>query len=226
MQIHVGRNNQQLGAFSVKQILDGLASGQFLPTDIAWHEGLADWQPLSSLEALAVTLQPPAPTAAPASPAPKPEFNLPAIERPVTKPSPYRPWLIRLAVAAVLTIIAIPTAYFVKDQSIKRKAVANASTLIAGCKAYAHAHDGRYPPDLVTLVQEKFVADEAALTCPLAKDGKQAGYEYFAAGLKETDPPEKIIVISKAATDGGERVVGRNDGSVNWLAVPKLPQLK
>lgn len=226
MQIHVGRNNQQLGAFSVKQILDGLASGQFLPADIAWHEGLADWQPLSSLEALAVSLQPPAPAAASAPPAPKPVFNLPAIERPVTKPSPYRPWLIRLAVVAVLTTIAVPTVYFVKDQSIKRTAAANAGALIAGCKAYARAHDGRYPPDLATLIQEKFVTDETALECPLDKDGKQAGYEYFAAGLKETDPPEKIIVISKAATEGGERVVGRNDGSVKWMAVPKLPLLK
>ena len=52
MQIHAGRNIQQLGTFSVQQVLGGLASGQFLPTDIAWHEGLGDWVPLSSLAVL------------------------------------------------------------------------------------------------------------------------------------------------------------------------------
>lgn len=52
MQIHLGRNGQPLGIFSIEQVLGGIRSGQLLPTDIAWHEGLADWQPLSSLTVL------------------------------------------------------------------------------------------------------------------------------------------------------------------------------
>lgn len=48
MQIHIGRNGQPLGVFSEDQVSDGIASGTFLGTDLAWQEGMDDWKPLSS----------------------------------------------------------------------------------------------------------------------------------------------------------------------------------
>ncbi|CAN5803398.1 hypothetical protein BH11VER1_BH11VER1_02810 [soil metagenome] len=48
MQIHIGRNGTPLGTFSEDQVRDGIASGTFLGTDLAWQEGMDDWRPLSS----------------------------------------------------------------------------------------------------------------------------------------------------------------------------------
>ena len=112
MQIHVGRNSQQLGTFTPKQILDGLASGQFYPTDVAWHEGLTDWQPLSDLEVLsAATSAPVAPAAPP--PVPQPIFKAQptAVHQPVQTASSSLPgWSLGLGIASFLCSIftAIP----------------------------------------------------------------------------------------------------------------------
>lgn len=46
MQIHVARKSIQLGVFAPEEVVAGLASGRFLPTDLAWTNGLAAWKPL------------------------------------------------------------------------------------------------------------------------------------------------------------------------------------
>src|SRR5690349_21457121 len=45
--IHVNRGTTSLGVFSEQEVRDGLSAGRFAPTDIAWREGMATWQPLS-----------------------------------------------------------------------------------------------------------------------------------------------------------------------------------
>jgi type II secretory pathway pseudopilin PulG len=225
MQIHIGRNNQQLGTFSTEQVLSGLASGQFLPTDIAWHEGLGDWEPLSSLAVLAAA--PPSPVVPPAPAAAPPRaFELPRIERPETPPSRIKGLLLRAVVIVVLFLIAIPTAGFVQDKWLQSRSSANARTIVTACKQYAAQHNGSYPPDLATLIKEKIITDEKTLHCPMLRDDTQTGYEYYAAGVKQTDPPDKVIVISKASGRSGARVVGYNDGSVKVTVVPELPQAR
>jgi hypothetical protein len=46
--IHVNRDRQNLGQFTPEEISEGLASSRFLPTDLAWREGMETWQPLST----------------------------------------------------------------------------------------------------------------------------------------------------------------------------------
>jgi hypothetical protein len=46
MQIHVARQQQQLGVFASEEILAGLTSGRFRASDLAWREGMAAWTPL------------------------------------------------------------------------------------------------------------------------------------------------------------------------------------
>jgi hypothetical protein len=46
MQIHVARQQQQLGVFAAEDIAAGLSSGRFHATDLAWREGMAAWTPL------------------------------------------------------------------------------------------------------------------------------------------------------------------------------------
>src|SRR5882757_6017549 len=45
--IHVNRGATSLGAFSDEEVREGLRTGRFVPTDIGWREGMANWQPLS-----------------------------------------------------------------------------------------------------------------------------------------------------------------------------------
>ena len=83
MQIHVARNGQEVGQYSVEEINRKLADGTLLPTDLAWYQGAANWGPLSTIPgvtlpgvpaASAAPVPPPAPafaaSAVPAQPAP------------------------------------------------------------------------------------------------------------------------------------------------------------
>ena len=60
--IHVNRAATSLGAFSEEEVREGLRTGRFVPTDIGWREGMANWQPLSQFPELGATA-PAAPTA-------------------------------------------------------------------------------------------------------------------------------------------------------------------
>lgn len=46
--IHLNRDRQNLGQFTPEEVAIGLKNGRFLPTDLAWREGMETWQPLSS----------------------------------------------------------------------------------------------------------------------------------------------------------------------------------
>ncbi len=47
--IHVARDGANIGTFSVEEVREGLRTGRFLATDMAWQEGMADWRPLSQV---------------------------------------------------------------------------------------------------------------------------------------------------------------------------------
>ena len=49
MQIYLARNNQQAGPYSLEQVNQMLANQQVLLTDLAWHDGMAEWKPLGEL---------------------------------------------------------------------------------------------------------------------------------------------------------------------------------
>jgi hypothetical protein len=46
--IHLNRAQQNLGEFTPEEVAEGLRSGRFLPSDLAWREGMETWQPLST----------------------------------------------------------------------------------------------------------------------------------------------------------------------------------
>lgn len=79
--IHIARNRQSLGQFSPEEVAEGLQTGEFVSTDLAWREPMESWKPLgefTDLPAVEIALMPPA-LAEPA-PAP-PELVEPAWER-------------------------------------------------------------------------------------------------------------------------------------------------
>jgi hypothetical protein len=49
MQIHIARNGQRMGPFSLEEINRQLAAGTLSLSDQAWYEGAAGWAPLSTV---------------------------------------------------------------------------------------------------------------------------------------------------------------------------------
>jgi hypothetical protein len=79
--IHVNRDRQNLGQFTPEDISAGLASGQLLPTDLGWREGMDGWKPLSTFSDLPAAGELVPPTLAPGSPLPETEMQ-PAVISP------------------------------------------------------------------------------------------------------------------------------------------------
>ena len=50
--IHINRNRETLGKFNDQEVADGLKTGRFLPTDLAWSEPMPSWQPLATFNDL------------------------------------------------------------------------------------------------------------------------------------------------------------------------------
>jgi hypothetical protein len=53
--IHVARDGAKLGEFTLEQVREGLGTGQFKATDLAWQSGMADWRPLSEVAGAGTT---------------------------------------------------------------------------------------------------------------------------------------------------------------------------
>lgn len=62
--IHVNRGAASLGAFPEEQVRESIRSGRFLPSDLGWKDGMANWQPLSQFAEFAADFAAPAPAAA------------------------------------------------------------------------------------------------------------------------------------------------------------------
>ncbi|MEO9214505.1 MAG: RDD family protein [Rhodanobacter sp.] len=77
MEIWIGRDGERHGPYKEDDVRQWLRSGQVSPKDLAWYEGLADWQPLSVLfpdelrVAPAATTNPYAAPTAPLQPLPQ-----------------------------------------------------------------------------------------------------------------------------------------------------------
>jgi len=50
--IHIARNHQSMGKFSADAVAEGLKSGKFVPTDLAWREPMEAWKPLAEFQDL------------------------------------------------------------------------------------------------------------------------------------------------------------------------------
>lgn len=71
MQYHVAKNGEKSGPYDRDEVYRRLVTGEFSGNDLGWHDGLAEWQPLSSL------LPPPQPAAGPGVFGPPPIQTVP-----------------------------------------------------------------------------------------------------------------------------------------------------
>jgi hypothetical protein len=64
--IHIARNHQPFGTFSEEDLREGIVSGRFVSSDLAWREGMAEWKPLGEM-APQWGMETPAPALTPAA---------------------------------------------------------------------------------------------------------------------------------------------------------------
>lgn len=82
MELLVIRSDKQIGPFSQEQLVSMIEAGMIDPTDLAWHEGLAEWTPLNQI----FDLSPPA--TEPEAPQPEEQVAAPDPEPPPEEPVP------------------------------------------------------------------------------------------------------------------------------------------
>jgi hypothetical protein len=49
MNIYVAKNQEKQGPYTSDEVRAKVATGEFTGSDLAWHEGVTDWQPLAQL---------------------------------------------------------------------------------------------------------------------------------------------------------------------------------
>jgi len=54
--IHISRDRQNLGNFTLEEVQVGLKTGRFFQTDLGWKEGMSTWVPLSEMPELATAV--------------------------------------------------------------------------------------------------------------------------------------------------------------------------
>ncbi|WP_430392145.1 RDD family protein [Dyella sp. 20L07] len=68
MEVWIGRDGERHGPYKEVEVRQWLRSGQVSPDDLGWHEGMADWRPLSSMFPDELHAAPPAFTPPPSEP--------------------------------------------------------------------------------------------------------------------------------------------------------------
>ncbi|MFT4692192.1 MAG: mono/diheme cytochrome c family protein [Limisphaerales bacterium] len=54
MQIHINRDGEDFGPYTLEQVNQYLQDGSVVPTDMAWHDGQPDWVPLPQIKGVAI----------------------------------------------------------------------------------------------------------------------------------------------------------------------------
>ncbi len=124
-------------------------------------------------------------------------------------------FIILLALVFAFAIIgagmALPIFGGTQMRAKQTKALGQVRDMATACHLYASDHQGRFPKTLEELVP-KYLPDRQVFVCPLSGPGVAQGYVYF--GGMDTDPGEKILIMSKYQDPEGKRVLV----SVNYSA--------
>jgi hypothetical protein len=118
---------------------------------------------------------------------------------------------------AFLAGLALPVFAQVQVRAKETQSLSNAKQIALACQLYALENKGNFPQTLEELVPV-YLPDRKTLVCPLSGPTVPIGYEYF--GGKQTDPPETVLLASKALSKGKRRVIAHTDASAELVRNP------
>ena len=125
-----------------------------------------------------------------------------------------------LLVIPILAGIALPVFSSVQVKALETRSLSQAKMIGTACRLYAVDNKGAYPKTLEELVPD-YLPDAASLVCPISGPSVPVGYEYY--GGMDNDPPDKVLLVSKALSKGKRRIVIYGDTS--GRVVNDMPQL-
>ena len=104
----------------------------------------------------------------------------------------------------------------------------NLKAIAAALHTYAAGNDGFLPPDLQTLVTEKYVQDEKRFSCPSTTYEPRPGenvddygaYVYFGRGGRFGDAAAALVADRPANHGDDARNLVYGDGRVSWQSAP------
>ncbi len=253
MQFHVAQNGEKTGPFEREEVLCRLVAGELKGSDLGWHEGLADWEPLSKL------IPPPAKAQA----AVLPQSSGMAISSLVcgilgfftfglaSLPAIITGHLARsrikkssgalggngialtglilgylclvLTVIAVCASLAVPAFSSIRQKAEQAKTMSQAKQIVVGIKLYAAEHEGSLPPTLATLYEEDILDDGRMPDSPVGKESPAAAWDYRGAGMKDSADGKTVVLVSRKADRAKKKIVARLDGSVELVSESEVP---
>lgn len=244
MQFLISQNGTQIGPFSEAEVRAKLANGELAGADLAWREGLEEWQPLSVLLGSATTR-------------PAPRSNVSLHEGGTSGMAIgslicgffgfvlFFPALVAvilghislaqisrsegslhgrgMAIAGLImgylglifmALVAVPAINTVQQMAHLTKASKEARQIVVAARSYASNHQGQYPARLEDLVKSGDLADATLLECSLGKKYPGVSWQYQGAGLKDDAPARTVILKSTSAPVIRKHIEAYNDGSV------------
>jgi hypothetical protein len=75
MSFSISRNGSNLGAFPEEELRDGISTGRFVASDLAWREGMPEWGTVGSVLGLPPSSMPPPLPVSASSVLPPPQFQ-------------------------------------------------------------------------------------------------------------------------------------------------------
>ena len=208
MQFHVQHNGQQSGPHSLEEVRARLANGSLQPTDLAWHEGAADWQPISAIPELAGSFPQTVATKTSGLAIASLVLGilsfllcgltwLPAVIcghmslsriKKASGTLSGKGMAIAGLVTGYISIVffvlliasmAIPGAVGAMDRAKASQSMSHAKQIHLACFSYATDHDGKFPENLDQLIPD-YLKDKSVFVCPMSEDKTSIGYEYLA----------------------------------------------
>jgi competence protein ComGC len=127
--------------------------------------------------------------------------------------------LVVFAVTAGLVLVFMPLIRNINNRQLTVECQSNLKTIGLALYMYANSNDGRFPPSVKTLYEEKYLSDKAIMDCPFRKKtGTIDDPDYvYVAGLSLKSSKNQPMVFDKDSNHSGS---GRNvlflNGDVLW----------
>ena len=127
--------------------------------------------------------------------------------------------LVVFAIVAAMVFLMFPVINYVNARTDKVMCMNNIRAIGLALYIYAREHDGKFPENIKTLYDEKYLADKRFADCPATKNvGTPENPDYiYTAGLNIKSPSSEILIKDKEDNhSSGKKNVLYVNGATKW----------